>query len=303
MSNFSVGLALGGGGARGAAHIGVIKVLHDSQIKIDKIGGTSAGSIIGAMYAATKDPDWVFNRYREFLNSDVYQQIGTKSLQIDRDPDSVFDQIAKFVQDRLVIAIALNRDSIIKRRRLEKAIEYLLPVDSFEKLKIPLHVFSTDLQTGESICYKSGDLIEAIVQSSSIPGYVQPTEENGHLFVDGAVMVPIPVIEMKKETDFVIAINISRGKPKPLQKINIVEIISRTARVASLQLTKMMVEKADFVFQPDVLGLHWSEFDKFDEIMENGLLEGKQNIGRLMDRMKHHKRWIFRLKQKLFKMN
>jgi NTE family protein len=303
MSNFSVGLALGGGGARGAAHIGVIKVLHDSQIKIDKIGGTSAGSIIGAMYAATKDPDWVFNRYREFLNSEVYQQIGTKSLQIDRDPDSVFNQIAKFVQDRLVIAIALNRDSIIKRRRLEKAIEYLLPVDSFEKLKIPLHVFSTDLQTGESICYKSGDLIEAIVQSSSIPGYVQPTEENGHLFVDGAVMVPIPVIEMKKETDFVIAINISRGKPEPLQKINIVEIISRTARVASLQLTKLMVEKADFVFQPDVLGLHWSEFDKFDKIMETGLLEGKHNISRLMDRMKHHKRWIFRLKQKLLKMN
>ncbi len=303
MPDFSIGLALGGGGARGAAHIGVIKVLHDSQINIDKIGGTSAGSIIGAMYAATKDPQWVHNRYREFLSSEEYQQIGTKSLQLDRDPDSVFDQIAKFVQDRLVIAVALNRDSIIKRKRLEKAIEYLLPVDSFEKLKIPLHVFSTDLQTGGSICHRSGDLIEAVVQSSSIPGFVQPTKKNGHLFVDGAVTVPIPVIEMKKETDFVIAVNISRGKPEPLQKINIVEIISRTGRVASLCLTDLMVEKADFVFQPDVLGLHWSQFDKFDELLENGLLEGKQNIGRLIDRLKHHKSWRFRLKQKLFKMN
>jgi NTE family protein len=303
MSDFSIGLALGGGGARGAAHIGVIKVLHDSQIKIDKIGGTSAGSIIGAMYAATKDPQWVHNRYREFLNSEEYQQIGTKSLQLDRDPDSVFDQIAKFVQDRLIIAVALNRDSIIKRKRLEKAIEYLLPVDSFEKLEIPLHVFSTDLQTGESICHKSGNLIEAVVQSSSIPGFVQPTKKNGQLFVDGTVTVPIPVIEMKKETDFVIAVNISRGKPEPLQKINIVEIISRTGRVASLRLTDMMVEKADFVFQPDVLGLHWSQFDKFDELLENGLLEGKQNISRLIDRLKHHKSWRFRLKQKLFKMN
>jgi hypothetical protein len=82
-----------------------------------------------------------------------------------------------------------------------------------------------------------------------------------------------------------------------------VEIISRTGRVASLRLTDMMVEKADFVFQPDVLGLHWSQFDKFEELLENGLLEGKQNIGRLIDRLKHHKSWRFRLKQKLFKMN
>ena len=68
-------------------------------------------------------------------------------------------------------------------------------------------------------------------------------------------------------------------------------------------LKVLLVEKADFVFQPDVLGLHWSQFDKFDELLENGLLEGKQNIGRLIDRLKHHKSWRFRLKQKLFKMN
>jgi NTE family protein len=303
MSRISVGLALGGGGARGAAHIGVIKALQETRLDIDKIGGISAGSIIGAMYAATMDAQWVYERFSDFLKSDVYQQVGTKALQIDRDPDSVFDQIAKFMQDRLVIAVALNRDSIIKRERLEKAIDYLLPVQSFEELKIPLFVYSTDLNSGDSICHSSGDLIEAVVQSSSIPGYVQPTAADGQLLVDGGVTTPIPVIEMKNETEFVIAVNISRGKPEPMQKINIVEIISRTERLTSLNLTDMMVEKADFVFQPDVLGLHWSQFEKFEVLVENGYTEGKKNIGRLLDRLKKHNNWKFRLKQKLFKMN
>ena len=82
LSKLKIGLALGGGGARGAAHIGVIKVLHNNGIIPDVIGGTSAGAIIGAMYAATKDPDWIDNRFREFLKSEEYEEMGVESLTI-----------------------------------------------------------------------------------------------------------------------------------------------------------------------------------------------------------------------------
>ncbi|MEE9189238.1 MAG: patatin-like phospholipase family protein [Candidatus Neomarinimicrobiota bacterium] len=299
MQRSSIGLALGGGGVRGAAHIGVLQVLHDHGIFINTIGGTSIGAIIGAMYAATQDPYWVEERFREFLDSDSYKQVGTSLLLKDRDPDSVIGQIAKFVQDRLVIAIALNRDSIIKRSRLEKAIKFLVPVKTFEELKIPLNIYATDLQNGERVCYKSGDLIDAVVQSSSIPGYVQPTESNGHLFADGAVSVPIPVLEMKLIADFVIAINISRGTLDPMKKNSIIDIITRCDLITNLHLTAMMVDNANFIFQPDVLGLHWSEFDKFDILLENGVKEAKQNISRLADRLKIQNSWKFKLKQKL----
>ena len=299
MKKLSIGLALGGGGARGAAHIGVLQGLHDHRIVINTIGGTSIGAVIGAMYAATLDPYWVEKRFREFLDSDSYQQVGTSLLLNDRDPDSVIGQIAKFVQNRLVIAIALNRDSIIKRSRLEKAIEFLVPVQTFEELKIPLNIYATDLQNGERVCYKSGDLINAVAQSSSIPGYFQPTDSNSQLLVDGAVSVPIPVLEMKMIADFVIAINISRGTPEPMNKKSIIDIITRCDLITTLYLTDMMVNNADFIFKPDVLGLHWSEFDKFDVLLENGKKEAKQNIGRLEDRLALYNSWKFKVKQKL----
>jgi NTE family protein len=300
MQKLSIGLALGGGGARGAAHIGVLQVLHDHGIFFNTIGGTSIGAVIGAMYAATQDPFWVEKRFREFLNSNAYKQVGTSLLLNDRDPDSVIGQLAKFVQDKLVIAIALNRDSIIKRSRLEKAIDFLVPVQTFEELKIPLNVYATDLQNGKTVCYSSGNLIDAVVQSSSMPGYVQPTASKGQLLADGAVSIPIPVLEMKLIADFVIAINISRGSTEPMKKNSIIDIITRCDLITTLHLTAMMVDNADFVFQPDILGLHWSEFDKFDILFENGVKEAKQNIGRLADRMKLHRSWKFRVKQKLF---
>jgi len=164
MSKLKIGLALGGGGARGAAHIGVLKVLHNNGIIPDVIGGTSAGALIGAMYAATQDPDWIDKRFKEFMSSDVYTELGVERLQLGQNPESVIGQVTKFVQDRLVFAMALTRTSIIKKDRLVKAFDYLMPVKSFEKLKIPLNVYATDLQTGETICYNSGDLIDAVAE-------------------------------------------------------------------------------------------------------------------------------------------
>lgn len=214
LSKLKIGLALGGGGARGAAHIGVLKVLHNNGVIPNLIGGTSAGAIIGAMYAATQDPDWMDKRFKQFLNSKVYAEMGVERLQSDQNPESVIGQATKFVQDKLVFAMALTRSSIIKKERLVKAFDYLIPVKTFEELKIPLSVFATDLQTGETICYDSGDLIDAVTQSGSIPGFVEPTLNNGKILVDAGVSAPLPVRELKGKANFIIGIDISRGMPR-----------------------------------------------------------------------------------------
>ena len=121
MSKLKIGFALGGGGARGSAHIGVLQVLHDNGVIPDVIGGTSAGSLIGAMYAATADPEWVETHFRNFLSSDVFAQMGVVALKTDRTLDSALAQAARFVKDHAVIAMSLNRKSFIKKQRLEKA--------------------------------------------------------------------------------------------------------------------------------------------------------------------------------------
>ena len=104
MSGPIIGLALGGGGARGAAHVGALQVLHNNQIPIHQIAGTSIGSVVGAMYAATLDPQWIENRFKEFIDSEEFRALGIKHL-IDRpsSSSSAFNQIVKKVKDQIVI--------------------------------------------------------------------------------------------------------------------------------------------------------------------------------------------------------
>lgn len=296
MSKLKLGLALGGGGARGAAHIGVLKVLHNNGIIPDVIGGTSAGAVIGAMYAATQDPDWIDKRFKEFMSSDVYTELGVERLQSDQNPDSVIGQVAKFVQNRVVIARALTRTSIIKKDRLVKAFDYLIPVKTFKELKIQLNVYATDLQSGETICYNSGDLIDAVTQSGSIPGFVEPTEQKDKLIVDAGVSAPLPVRELKNKANFVIGVDISRGAPtQPLKKVNIIEIITRAERITSQYYTDMLAKESDFLIRPDVLGLHWSEFNKYDILVENGMNAANEKIVELKETIKYRKSLRYRL--------
>ena len=294
MTKVSIGFALGGGGARGAAHIGVLKVLHSNGIVPDVMGGTSAGAIIGAMYAATKDPDWIENRFRQFLDSDEYKSMGVERLESDH-PESVIGQVTKFVQDRLVIAMALTRNSIVKKSRLSNALEYLIPVRSFEELQIPLTVFATDLQSGNTISYESGDLIDAVTQSGSIPGFLEPTIDNEKLIVDAGVSAPLPISQVKEKADFTVGIDISRGYPnRPMRKTNIIEIITRSERITSQYYTDMLAQEADFLIKPDVMGLNWSAFDKFEELLQNGSDEAEHRLPKLKQILKYRKSLRYR---------
>ncbi len=296
MSKLKIGLALGGGGARGAAHIGVLKVLHKNGIVPHVIGGTSAGAAIGAMYAATKDPEWIDRRFREFINSDVYADMGVNRLQSDQNPESVVGQATKFIQDKLIFVMTFTRNSIIKKERLIKAFDYLIPVKTFEELKIPLNVFATDLQSGETICYNTGNLIDAVAQSGSIPGFVEPTERNGKLIVDAGVSAPLPIREIKDKADFIIGVDISRGAPKkPIKNANILEIIARAERITSQYYTNLLTREADFIIRPNVLGLHWSAFNKYDLLVENGMIATKDRIRELKDTIKNRKSLRYRL--------
>ena len=266
----SIGLVLGGGGARGAAHIGALKVLHDNGIEFDKIVGTSAGAVIGAMYAGSKDPDWMITRFKEFVKSDEFKKTRVKSVRPDKNPDSVFSQMSRFVHNQFVIAMAINKESIIEKKILKDAIEFLMPVKDFNELLVPLSVVCTDLNSGETIVYDEGDLIEAVVQSASIPGFVEPTLINGRRIVDGGVTDPFPIHVIKGSVDFILGVNISRSYPKPLKKANIIEIITRTEMITSLKLSEALVKQADFVIKPDTMGLHWSEFQEIEKLINNG---------------------------------
>lgn len=278
----TIGLVLGGGGARGAAHIGALKVLHPQGIQFDRIAGTSAGAVIGAMYAATLDPEWMIDRFHAFIKSDEFKHTRVKSVRPDKNPDSVLGQMSRFVHNQFVIAMAINRESIIEKKVLIDAIRFLIPVREFSDLQIPLSVVCSDLNSGETIVHEDGNLIEAVAQSSSIPGFVEPTLQDGKRIVDGGVTAPFPADVIRDRVDFLLGVNISWSNPKPMKKSNILEIITRTEMITSMKLTSNLVKQADYVIKPDTMGLHWSEFNSIDALIDKGSQAAKAALPALL---------------------
>lgn len=293
----TLGLALGGGGARGAAHIGVLKVLHEAGIPIDRIAGTSAGAVVGVMYAATLDPEWIENRFREFIASDVFKSLGTERINSYSNQQSVFNQIARKVKDQVVLAMSLHRSSLIHRDRLKAALEFLIPVQSFDELKIPVSIVVTDLTSLSPVIYQEGDVIGAAVRSSTIPGFVEPTEENGSLLVDGSVSIPMPTSLLKNKTDLVVGVDIRRRGLGTLEEKNIYEIMMRADQSTYQNLIKENCQMADILIEPDVKSFLWSQFEKFDEFLEAGIIAAKQKLPDITSELKTRSGIGYRLKQ------
>lgn len=292
-----LGLALGGGGARGAAHIGVLQSLHTSGIRIDKIAGTSAGAVVGAMYAATMDPDWIETRFREFLESAVFKALGTDRISVDSNKASVFNQIARKVRDQVILAMSLHRSALIRRNRLTAALEFLIPVRSFEDLKIPLSVVVTDLTTCKPVIYRQGELIKAVVRSATVPGYVEPTEENGSLLVDGSASIPLPTTLLKEETDLVVGVDIRRRGMGPLEEQNIYEIMMRSDQSTYQNLIVQYSLLADILIEPDVKNYLWSQFEKFDDFLNAGQIATAGMIPTIKSELRKRSGIGYRIKQ------
>lgn len=297
--SLNIGLALGGGGARGAAHIGVLEILHENGIRFDHISGSSAGSVIGAMYAYKNDPKWIEDRFRKFISSSDFNAMGTQRIQADLYPDSALGQMVKFVRDRLVLVMSQQKSFIVKREKLEKAIQFLVPVKQFSDLSIPLYVTSTDLQSGELIIHEKGNLIDALVLSCSIPGYVEATQRGEQILVDGSVIDPIPVEVLRDKSDYVLAVSITKNSVPEMKKQNIYEIMVRSEMIKSQYLAKSKMEKADFVIHPDVGDLHWSRFDEFDTLLSNGRDAAIVSLNELKADLNRKNSIIYRWKQKL----
>ena len=291
-----IGLVLGGGGARGLGHIGVLKVLKIHSIPIHMLAGTSIGAVIGAMYAATLDPHWIENKFKEFIDSEAYKRIGLHRLVPTSQPDSsIFQTAATYMKNQIIINLANERLGILKQERLSEIIDFMLPVKTFEELKIPFSCLAVDLNSGEDVVFNSGNLIEAIVASSAIPGYIPPIEKDGMLLTDGAVSCPVPVKTVRKMgADFRISVDVGLNHFEPLENPNLLQVLGRAEQITSTRLGEVKSEKADITIRPDTMNVFWAEFDKIDQLIKLGAEETEKQFWQIKDNLKkkksiHHK--------------
>ena len=280
--NLKIGLALGGGGARGACHIGVLKSLERRGIIPDIISGTSAGSMIGAMYASQASADIVEEKYTEHVNGEDFKDLGFRYIPNNEKDDSVFSQVFKQMKNQYILMVSSTRKSLVKNERLAKAANNLFESNQFDDLKIPLIVTATDLISGKPMLYKAGNVVDAVVKSSSIPGFVEPTYIGNRMLLDGGIVFPTPVPPLVGECDFIIAVNISKAFNTREEPDNIFEITNRARDISTLHLNSYLLKQSDFVISPEHEDVHWSAFDRTEEFIENGYNAAESEMEKLL---------------------
>ena len=237
--NGKVALVLGGGAARGFAHIGVLKILEMNKIPVDMVLGTSAGSFVGSLYA------YGFNAYQ-------IQKIG---LELERGD---------------IVDITLPDNGFIKGELLENYVNRMLRNTPMEKLRIPFYAIATDIQTGREMVFGAGNTGKAVRASCAIPGVFNPVVIGERMYVDGSVVSPAAVDAARANgADIVIAVDISSdlGTEKPA---GTVETILQVIEIMSNKISAAQLSRADVVIRPLVGHIGSADFTRRNEAIIEG---------------------------------
>ena len=283
-----IGLALGGGGARGFAHIGVLKALVRAKIPLDIIVGTSSGALIGGAYAGGTAPEEMERKIGEYLNSKEYQSSAVRTIEKAHDGEhsSLTQKIQGFFQNKFLLLQAMFKPGILSSEEFQSMIDFFIPDILIQDTTIPFRTVSTDLISGEQIVFSEGPLREAVMTSSAVPGAIEPRQSGKMLLSDGGIISLVPVNAARREgADIVIAVDITRGLFSDEKLETAPEISDRAADIAAHHLTRRELTGADVVIRPRVGNLHWSVFSH----AENLIAEGEKAT---REKMRHIRRVI-----------
>src|SRR5215831_15058128 len=197
---FKVGLALGGGAARGLAHIGVLKVLEENKIPIDLIVGTSVGALVGGVYAATRNAATTEKRFREFIFSREFKRARFEFLRESREARrGVMRRVVTLLKKGIFYSFTLAKTSWVSAEHFEHNINALLDDVAIEETPIAFRAVAADLLSGGPIVLRSGRLRAAVSASSAVPGLLPPVRVDGRLLIDGGWVAQVPVAPTLQE--------------------------------------------------------------------------------------------------------
>lgn len=300
MSKF--GLALGGGGARGLAHIGVLKVLEQKGIEIHSITGCSMGAIVGGLYAYFGSIKQVEDFILDIINHPKFLELGIDKLSENHKPDkNYFEQFFDYVGTRVQALRALNRLSYFDEELTDEMYSVIpdVPVENF---KIKFSAIATDLISGEEINFSGGSLRKIIKASSAIPGIFPPVKYNNYFLIDGSASESVPAGKVRDTgADRVLAVDVTRELKIIEEPKNVFEILYRAEDISSYHLSMIRLEEADLVIAPDVKNLSWADFDEAEKIIAAGEKAANENIESIL-KLYRRNSYIVKLEHKLRKI-
>ncbi len=256
VQEMRIGVALGGGGANGLAHIAMIEVLDEFDVTPHCIAGTSIGSIIGALYASGQSGAEI----RELVNGITVRRTDTWQ---ERLLDLRLFRWARFVDPELGQGGLLSADSFVRFLKDE------LDAETFDDLKIPLYVVTTDYWAQEQTVYHEGDMLEAIKASMAIPGIFSPVIIDGRPHVDGGLVNPVPFDILFDSCNFIIAIDVL-GEYSEDEDISFVDAAFRSFRIMQHQIVrgKKALREPDIYIETNIHDVRMLQFHKFQYVCE-----------------------------------
>jgi NTE family protein len=238
----AIGIALGGGFARGIAHIGVLKVLEEEGIPVRMIAGTSVGAIMGAAYCS--------------------------GLTIDE-----LEEIAHRVRFTTFARWTLSRFGFATNDRMVSFLKQILKVQTFEELRIPLAVTATDFNTGKGAVFSSGSIIDPVRASCAYPGMFLPVEIRGNWLVDGMLSYPVPTRPLREMgAERVLAVHLKGQWSKTSAPRHFFDVIGQSFAIAQDMMSSVWRSAADLVIEPDVAGFDYDDFKRAGELIRVGEL-------------------------------
>ncbi len=246
-----IGLALGGGFARGFAHIGVLQVLEENHIPISHIAGTSVGSVLGAAYASGAPLERIIDTCRTLRVRDI----------------------ARWRVSRL---------GLVSNYCLGDLIERVFESRQFEDLRIPLSVVTTDLASGEPVVFTHGPLVEVIRASCAFPGLFEPVEIGTRFLADGGLVAPVPTLAARNMgATRVVGVSVGIHDGRRGAPTNIFQVVSRALSAAQKHQAEIWERHADLVLRPDVQSLAWDDFDRASEAIAAGAEATRRALPRI----------------------
>lgn len=273
-------LALGGGAARGFAHIGIIKALEEAGIHIAGISGTSAGALVGACYCLNPNADSIANDFIQYIKSNHFDNVRYSFMKQPAKNESSTKTLRKRLHMGLLYGLSFTKGAVISFEDFRQEIFAMVPHRSFKDLKRPFFATTVDLSSTREVVVADGFLRSAVLASVAIPGVFPAVQAGGSIYVDGGWMNRIPVTPLLAfGARRVIAVDVSDSEPppdiNPKRGLSIMNLANKAARE---RLNELQIIHADLRMKPPVSGIHWADFISIEQTIEIGYQYAKDHL-------------------------
>ncbi len=286
-----IGLALGGGGARGLAHVGVLKALEEEGIPVHAIAGTSMGAIVGGAYAQYRDSRKLISMVHQMIDKfDLetgWMDYLRHEYEKDQRREGLLKELSYFVRSQLIYVVGATRISLESEKKLLEPLKAVIRNQPIENAGLPFAAVTVDLVSGKEVAISKGSMLDAVYASASIEGVFPPLRTGRRLLSDGGASSLVPVEAARGlGADFIVGVDIPLAVKEETKFASGIEIVLRADDITRDKLNRLLLEKCDVVITPDVGSIHWADFGRVDECIRKGYEAAKDKAAQIKEKTK-----------------